>query len=326
MFSATRQHQRIQQCHHQRQRCTPPRRQLGSALLRPIMPWRQHRRRITQCICQWQSKSKNRRPSRLRQCNSRRITQCICQRRGRQSVISHHRCTKQSRFSQLKSTLQATNLPNDCTGKRLIELPDTFEKMGWTIAAKLMRHWFAHPASTDKTQTPSVTLNQDWLMQSPPYADKYNELTENLWNDAAQNTLKSILERDGIVSGEFDYTQTKEMIIEKHHQSRTGGDYWYNLLNDPQDFDAAIGRYTLYAAAKGSINNGVIDIDSFAIVMRDNYDFEGNQRLGYFDCQVQAFSTTNFVFEKVENASFSRFRTQTKQGGDFYVYSNPSFH
>lgn len=229
-------------------------------------------------------------------------------------------------ISQLKSALQAIELPDDCTGKHLIELPDTFDKIGWTTAARLMRHWFAHPANTDKTQTPSITLSHEWLMQFKPYQDRYNELVENLWNDAAQNTLKLILERDGIVSGEFDYTQTPEMIVEKHHQSRSSEIYRYSQITAPQDFDAAIGRFTLYAAAKGSVISGAINIEGFAIVMRDSYDFEGGQRLGYFDCQSQSFSTTNLLFDKLENASFSKFRTQTNQGGDFHVYGSQSFY
>lgn len=227
-----------------------------------------------------------------------------------------------AKISLLKGALKTTSLPDDCTGKRLIELPDTFDKMGWTTAAKLMRHWFAHPASTNKAQTPSVTISHDWLMQFSPYAEKYNELVASLWNDAAQISLKSILEKDGIVSGEFDYTQTKEKIVEKHHQSRPGGDYWYNIIQNPQEFDAAIGRFTLYAAAKGSIHNNAITIEKFSIVMRDNYDFQGDQVLGFFDCHSCAFSTMNLASELVTNESFKTFRTQTNQGGDFYVYGS----
>lgn len=228
---------------------------------------------------------------------------------------------------EMTSKQENIALTDDCKGKKLVELPDTFDKQGWRIAARLMRHWFAHPSSADKSNNDSITLPHDWLYQFKAYQNTYQDLINNLWNLSAQQQLALILEKDGIKEGYFDYTVNRELIIQKHHQSRAYEGLEMGFLSNPTDFNASIGRFRLYASAKGRVNSGVIEIERFSVVMRDNYDFEGAYFLGFWNCEAGKFSTTEFLgAEILSNGNFRDFREISGRGGDFYVFSETRHH
>ncbi len=228
---------------------------------------------------------------------------------------------------ELTSKQTSIVLADDCSGKKLINLPDTFDKQEWRVAARLMRHWFAHPSSTDKSINASITLSHDWLYQFDAYRKTYQDLIDNLWNPAAQQQLRTILEKDGIKEGDFDYTVSRELMIQKHHQSRAYEGIELGFLSNPTDFNASIGRFRLYASAKGRIISGAIEIERFSVVMRDNYDFEGAYFLGFWNCETGKFSTTEFLGSKIlSNGIFRDFRKASGHGGDFYVFSETRHH
>jgi hypothetical protein len=86
-----------------------------------------------------------------------------------------------------------------------------------------------------------------------------------------------------------------------------------------------------------------VSINDVGIYIRDSYDFEGDQFLGYWDtgstylrpwgavdspqaAKRMKYGKVSLSYfqggERIENADFRKWRMQTGKGGDFLVFSN----
>jgi hypothetical protein len=110
------------------------------------------------------------------------------------------------------------------------------------------------------------------------------------------------------------------------------------------DLTAALGAFTFYVVVAGKIVKPTyqnlpaqinivghdVTIEEIGIYVRDSYDFEDEQFLGWWaypdDWGRRPFGLVSaFPFENgelVTNSDFRKFRRQTGKGGDFLIYSD----
>ena len=66
-----------------------------------------------------------------------------------------------------------------------------------------------------------------------------------------------------------------------------------------------------------------VSITEVGVYVRDSFDFNGDQFLGYWDDSDNSVSILNPLSgERVSNESFRQWRTANNRGGDFLVFSD----
>jgi hypothetical protein len=100
---------------------------------------------------------------------------------------------------------------------------------------------------------------------------------------------------------------------------------------DLDDMTAALGRFTFRVVVVGSITPETgshrsrhrVTITNVGVYIRDSFDFNGNQFLGYWDDSDNSVSMVNFLSgDAVSNADFRSWRSTHGRGGDFLVFSD----
>ena len=223
---------------------------------------------------------------------------------------------------------------DDCTDtdRLLLCIPDIAEKQGWVELGSFLRKWFAAPASTDRDAAEPSFVEWDWLRIHEETLEAWNTITdpEYLFFTVARTALFNTLIREygGALPAEastFDHTVLPfDELHDKHFQHVVCNTYGIDTVI--HGMTAAMGAFTLYAVAKGSVKPTVgghrITVTGLSIFVRDSFDFEDWQPLGSWNCDRLSFEggvgTTN-----VYNSDFSDFRTRHGYGGDYWVYALP---
>ncbi len=100
-------------------------------------------------------------------------------------------------------------------------------------------------------------------------------------------------------------------------------------FSDLDDMSAALGNFAFRVLIGGSVAPAPggahfqVTITEVGIYIRDSYDFNGDQDLGYWDDTDNSVSMINPLSgTKVTNADFRAWRTRNGRGGDFLVFSD----
>jgi hypothetical protein len=94
------------------------------------------------------------------------------------------------------------------------------------------------------------------------------------------------------------------------------------------DLSAALGNFVFKVAVAGelartSAGRTQIIVRHFGLFIRDSFDFNGTQFLGYLDDTDNSVSTKNPLSgTAVWNSDFRTWRTRNRRGGDFLVFSD----
>lgn len=99
-------------------------------------------------------------------------------------------------------------------------------------------------------------------------------------------------------------------------------------MDDLDDMTAALGNFVfkvVLAAEVQPVTGGrtEVTVREVGVFIRDSYDFNGSQSLGYWDEEDNDVSMVNpFAGEGVTNATFRAWRSANGLGGDFLVFSD----
>ncbi|MFM9971738.1 MAG: DUF6402 family protein [Burkholderiales bacterium] len=100
---------------------------------------------------------------------------------------------------------------------------------------------------------------------------------------------------------------------------------YFNL----DDMSAALGKFSFKVLVQGMVmgagrpNQYEVTITDIGVYVRDSYDFNGDQLLGYWNETTNKMSMINpLAGEKVTNKDFRDWRANNAKGGDFLVFSN----
>ena len=242
-------------------------------------------------------------------------------------------------FDALRMALDGCSYATD-KDKLLLCIPDIAEaeasragtaqdSQGWLYLAAFLRKWFAGKASDDKTARPPSFVEWDWLLSFSRAEVAWQNLMNPmlLFSGNARAALAGYLDADGLLSeegGTFDYTGLSwETMHSRQFQFVVVPEY---PLAD--GLTASIGAFGLYALAKGYVEPAGerwrIAVTGVSFYLRDNFDFEGEQALGHFDCEKREFEDAlSVVAPNIANSDFREFRSRHGKGGDFYVLASP---
>jgi hypothetical protein len=100
-------------------------------------------------------------------------------------------------------------------------------------------------------------------------------------------------------------------------------------VSDLDDMTAALGNFAFRVVVAGEVEpltgrgGHRVTIRQVGVYVRDSFDFNGDQFLGYWDDSDNSVSMMNpFSGTGVSNADFRAWRTANSRGGDFLVFSD----
>jgi hypothetical protein len=191
-----------------------------------------------------------------------------------------------------------------------------------------------------------------WILSFGRAKTVYDKLVKDqIWqNAAAQKEIVTMLRAKGLLAGttprtfgNFSASVDQQHADNVNFRAFKDGDYDTNYLgayygyysyygyNSMDGLTAALGRFTFYTLVSGTVTpvkNGAttsyqITITEAAVYVRDSYDFEGFQPLGFWDDSDNSVSPTNFLSgDSVTNGSFRDWRKKNGRGGDYLIYTN----
>lgn len=230
---------------------------------------------------------------------------------------------------------------------------------GWHRGARLQEIWFSLPPATAPNYGPPdvSTIRMDWVLSFPRARAIHDRMiADRVWaNEAARGVIAGMLRRQGLLSGGSsaaprrfgDLTRTAPRLDPDHINFRPVGSgyasgysysgygysgYGYSGYSGYDgrldDMIAALGNFVFRVAVAGSVQpagNGRhrVTIDRVGIYVRDSFDFNGSQFLGFWNERTNSVSVANPLSgTAVFNGTYRDWRAANGRGGDFLVYSD----
>jgi hypothetical protein len=154
-------------------------------------------------------------------------------------------------------------------------------------------------------------------------------MAEEIWtNEKARGEIRKLLARRGRLGkprGWFGDINLSPVSLDADYINFRTVSFG---LFDSDDLAAALGNFTFRVVIAGEsegLSSGKtrVYVRQVGSYVRDSFDFNGDQFLGFWDDSDDAVSLVNPLSgEKVSNASFRAYRGSTGRGGDFLVYSD----
>jgi hypothetical protein len=217
---------------------------------------------------------------------------------------------------------------------RLTNIPAIMRHQGWNNGAALLDSWFSRASAVapgyGAPDTTTIRLDA-WALTFPRARQVYDQLLrDRIWSNLpAQREIASLLRRQGLLTtsrqtfGGFqrplpaldaDYINFRQVTFS---------------TSDLDDLTAALGNFVFRVVVAGSVQprsgsrGHDVEINQVGVYIRDSFDFNGDQFLGFWDDSDNSVSMTNpFSGTYVSNADFRTWRANHGAGGDFLVFSD----
>ncbi len=207
----------------------------------------------------------------------------------------------------------------------LTAIPEEMRFNGWEQGAQLLETWFERsPTTVPKYSAPVAdVIKMNWVLQFARAKSVYDAiLKDRIWkNDASLKRIAEILKGRVLpVTGQTlpfgDLARTAPVVDEQWINARPVQN---GLAVD--GLTAALGAFVFNVAIAARISRRsvvpgfqelVISIEEVGIYVKDSFDFEGSQFLGWW-----GYRDTDYY-----NSDFREWRIANHAGGDFRVYSD----
>ena len=215
----------------------------------------------------------------------------------------------------------------------LTDIPKIMDSKNWTTGAALMRLWFSKKAATapDYACENNEIVKMKWALGHDRARKVYTQLMrERIWsNTRARAEIRIMLARNGLLrspGASFSVFQSTQAITHANHIN-------YREVNqdssdDLDDLTAALGNFSFYVRVGGTVERifaerSRVTITHIGVYIRDSYDFNNFQHLGFWNSKSKTVSATNpFAGDGVTNADFRAWRKKNNKGGDINVFSD----
>lgn len=243
----------------------------------------------------------------------------------------------------------------------LTNVPRIMQVYGWAHGAALQNKWFGSAAKRYPiyASTDTTTIKMNWVLGYPGPKGLYDSIfTRRLW--ATENARKLLAKRLlgwGMLTGfrqTFDQTIKPPELLEAEYiqfapygggysgysyygsSGYAGSDAPYHAYDlysglaasGLNDLIAALGAFTFRVVLAGSVTPVLsggreVTIEKVGVFVRDSFDFEGFQFLGFWNDSNNTVSATNpFSGTAVFNSTYRSYRDTYHMGGDFMVFSD----
>ena len=205
----------------------------------------------------------------------------------------------------------------------------------WTKGAALMESWFARKIAIKPTYglPDTTTITMSWVLGFKRARAIYDKLmTDRIWrNDAAKREIRGMLKAKKLVLpnagfrfnfGNLDLPAPQQDAVYINQRAMT------EMSSDSDDLNAALGRFVFNVVVAGEVSSVFpasyqVTVREVGVYVKDSYDFEGEQSLGYWDADDNSMSMFNpFSGTSIDNAAFRAWRKANGMGGDFQVYTD----
>jgi len=215
----------------------------------------------------------------------------------------------------------------------LTNIPAIMRSHSWGNGARLMDIWFGRTSAVAPAFGPpdTATIKMDtWVLTFPRAKVVYDQLmTDRIWaNTAGQREVATMLRRKSLLSPGRTFGDLSLPV-----QSQDADYVNFRVVSfgmtELDDMSAALGNFTFRVLVAGSVAPGPggagfqITVSEVGVYIRDSYDFNGDQFLGFWDDSDNAVSMVNPLSGTgVSNSDFRDWRTTTGRGGDYLVFSD----
>lgn len=223
----------------------------------------------------------------------------------------------------------------------ITKIPGIMRKKQWNEGARIMEAWFARASAVKPAySSPPHLVTMEWALKFSAAKDAYNAVfNDRIWaNEAARQEVRRWLQRQNLLNtskNNFgDLSKTGEQLENDYvnYKAVKGYLYYYYdyyYYSGMNDLTATLGRFVFRVAIAGTVepvansSNYSVTVNEVGVYIRDTYDFEGDQSLGYWDADDDSVSYLNPLSgDHVTNESFRNWRSANNRGGDFLVYSD----
>jgi hypothetical protein len=218
----------------------------------------------------------------------------------------------------------------------ITSIPAIMRSRGLLNGAALMDRWFAGAPSAAPIYGPPDTQTirmSSWVLTFPRARAAYDQLMrERIWaNAAAKKEIATLLRGKGMLSS---VPQTRPFGNLSRPVPHLDSDYVnfrvvsFGLFN-LDDMAAALGNFAFRVVVAGCVapvpktSKFQVTISEVGVYIRDSYDFNGSQFLGFWDDKKNTVSMANpLAGTAVSNDDFRTWRAANSKGVDFLVYSD----
>jgi hypothetical protein len=216
----------------------------------------------------------------------------------------------------------------------ITNIPAIMRSHHWGNGARLLDIWFSRPVAIAPAYGPPeiATIRMDsWVLTFPRARQVYDQLMrDRIWaNAAAQREVAAMLRRRGFLipaSQSFGNLTQPVQVLDADYVN-------YRVVNfglsDLDDMSAALGNFAFRVVVSGSITAASrtseyqVTIKEVGVYVRDSFDFNGDQFLGFWDDSDNSVSMVNPLSgTSVSNSDFRDWRSRNDRGGDFLVFSD----
>jgi hypothetical protein len=212
-------------------------------------------------------------------------------------------------------------------------VPGIMRAKSWKTGAALMDHWMSLPASAAPpyAHRNDSIVTMKWVKGFEVAKAVYDQLMrDEVWfNAAARAAIIKMLQLNSFLDGKARrigvFASTHPVIHQNAVNFRVVSQPW---LADLDDLAAALANFTFHVQVGGDMvwpkaDQTVFTIDTVGIYIRDQYDFVGDQSLGYWRVSDNNVTKTwRPGSTEMTNESFRNWRTANGKGGDFEVFSD----
>ncbi len=216
----------------------------------------------------------------------------------------------------------------------LTNIPGIMRSKGWNNGARLLEVWFSRSTATAPAYGPpdTSTVRMDrWALTFSRARQVYDQLMrEQIWaNPPAQREIAAMLRRRGLLSSggqSFGNLTRPIQDMDADYINYRTVDF---SLSDLDDMTAALGNFTFRVIVAGSVeplrgrSGHRVTIQQVGVYIRDSFDFNGDQFLGYWDDSDNSVSMFNPLSgTRVDNADFRACARATGEAEIFSVFSD----
>lgn len=222
----------------------------------------------------------------------------------------------------------------------VVDIPAIMRAQGWSNGAALLESWFSRPACVaplyDKPEVSTVSMS--WVLGFSRARAVYDKLIgERIWqNPAARQQIAKMLRKRGLLKTDMsveapfgDFSLHPSQLDDEQINFRPVKMDVRDVLGPLDDMSAALGNFVFVVLVSGSVRSDAspdghrVVISQVGVYVRDSFDFNGDQFLGYWDRDDNSVSNLNPLSgTHVSNADFRRWREQNQKGGDFMIFSD----
>lgn len=213
----------------------------------------------------------------------------------------------------------------------LSDIPRIMHRQGWLNGERLLNRWFSGaPHVAPRYASPDTSISLEWVLRFSRARRVFDAMVDGrVWfNEAARRVIGDWLRSNGHLGSRWQGFGNLDRPVPELDRDSVQFRVVEETIPSMDDLTAALGNFTFRVAIEGATapnrtRGNTVAIYAVGIYVKDSFDFNGYQELGFWNSRYATVSYSNpMIGDRVTNASFREWRAANGRGGDFLVFSN----